>query len=50
MSKIKVEFNLCDFDELSLGIFLFNGCDGFGECNIISFGFILFTIDFIRYK
>ena len=46
---MSVEFELCEPDELLLGIFNGGGEDEHGEFNIFSIGFLIFSINFINY-
>jgi len=46
---MKVEFNINDIDELSLGLFMANGEDEIGQFKMLTFGFIFFEINFINY-
>lgn len=47
---MRIEFNINQIDELSLGIFMLKGFDDEGEFNMVKLGFIIFEIDFIKYK
>jgi len=46
---MKIEFSFCDIDEISFGIFMAYGNDEIGDFHMITLGFIIFQIDFIRY-
>lgn len=46
---MEVEFELCDPDEFLLGFFKGIGEDEYGEFNIFSIGFLIFSINFIKY-
>ena len=47
---MRIDIGRCSIDEFSLGIFSATGVDESGEFFMISLGFLLFTIDFIKYK
>lgn len=46
---MKVEFELCEPDEFLLGFFNGIGEDEYGKFNIFSIGFLIFSINFIKY-
>lgn len=46
---MEVEFELCDHNEFLLGFFNGIGEDEYGKFNIFSIGFLIFSINFIKY-
>jgi hypothetical protein len=46
---MKVEGYLLGIDELMLGFSMNYGHDENGDCHIISFGLLIFQLDFVRY-
>ena len=46
---MKIEVHGCNYDEISFGIFMSYGEDENGQFHMVTLGFILFEIEFIRY-
>jgi hypothetical protein len=46
---IYIECNLCDIDELSLGIFMNYGEDEKGDFHMTTLGFLILEINIIKY-
>ena len=46
---MKIEGNWCALDEITLGIFMAYGNDDNGDFHIITFGLLIFEINFITY-
>jgi hypothetical protein len=47
--KRRIEGNLCDVDELSLGFHMFYGADEHGEFHCVSFGLLIFEFSILNY-
>lgn len=47
---MKIEVHFCNFDEISLGLFMANGEDENGQFHMVTFGFLVFEINFLKYS